>query len=268
MSKNKGRISSDNYTIKLVCQSHKDRPVFNLTELFGLTSFKWELVEEEITFTPITRLDPETIIIPKGVKMEFATKKENLDDIMTLLITQNSLALGNNATKKNFGLKTTKRTPLGINLRTDPKNNQFGEKDSQKLLRHVARGVSIFNNSNSVHYVYPTYDLVCTIKHLTVMDLSDYDLQLLEEEIIFKNVKLFAPTQSVTENSSDIEETFKGVAGWVELKESDNKQSKKENRFTQIVTEMVDFQFTNNKPESLEYLNRRITNPDNKNFIK
>lgn len=266
MSKNKGRISSDNYDIMLVLTSHPDKPIIYLSKDYGITGFKWELREEVIVTYPVTRLDAEVTVIPKGVDIEFATKKENLDDLMMLFLTQHALSLGRYATNENFGLKLMGNTMLGANLRTNPSNNKPEDQVKEgKRDNHVANGVSIFNNNSSVHYVTPTFDLIVRIKHFVVDTYTSTDVYTnLEEGFIFKNVKLFSPAQAVSENSSNIEESFKAFAGWVQILNT----SKKENRWTQYLTEMVSYQFTEKTPEKIPYLNRRIVNPNNKKFIK
>ncbi len=248
-TKNKGRLTSDNYQIILHIFINDKRESVDLTEKFGITSFDWESRDEIKVWKPITRIEPISEIIQNGFDLSFGSKKENMDDFMDLLLAQHSMYYGN-FFKQDFRYEEagfSEQAPIGINLRTDINKPQ-----------EVKDGSTIFDKFNMSTYVAPIYSLEVRIKHFNL----NKDGENIHEAILFKDVRFYKPFQKVSENSASIEEGFKGFASTV----IGLTGLKLESTMSRKVEKKINYEFT--KESQVTYFTRRVINGDNKNLIK
>ena len=235
--KNSGRLSSDNYSIVLVFK-RLDNKMLDLTEHFGITNFEWESRDEITIRNPITRIDPIAILTQNGVDFSLESKKENLDDLMDLLLSQQNLYYGAGADGKKPTIS------LGANKRSNSSA--------------IKNGVSIFNDVSSKNTVAPIYDLIIKISHYDI----DGDSENKTELLTFKDVIFYKPFQRVSENSSSISEGFKGFASRIIT----GGGTKDISTFNDIVEKTFLEEF--NTEKDAEDFPRRVINPDNNDLIE
>lgn len=239
-SKNRSRITSDSYDITLIFKNHNNLTL-NLTDHFGITNFEWESRDEIIVKKPITRLEPIAIVSQNGIDITFESKKENLGDLLDLLISQQNLYYGSGTDGRKIVAS------LGANKRTDTSNQSL-----------IKEGTSIFSGQGR-YYATPKYDLLVKIRHHS-LDSSNTSVF---EQMIFKDVTFYKPYQKVSENSPSIIEGFKAFASRLV---KDENSTKKGSTFDEIVEKSLNSEFE--RRSEPEKYHRIIINPDNKDLVE
>lgn len=239
---NKARITADNYELELISRvkvgsnSYADEEkIFYLTRDYGVTSFGWDSRDELIVKKPVTRLEPISCVEQNGFDLDFKFNKENLDDLMQLMLRQH---------QHYYGTLNTDGTPnpyIGVN------------RTSSEVLEKGTINSDLSNTSNFVgngnQFIVPTYDLRVKIKHYIFSNNRT-------ESILFQNVTLYKPYQKVSENSSFIEEGFKAFASTVDIE----KAVAENNNFFDNVIKNVDYY--SSSPTG-KHIRRLVLNADN-----
>lgn len=201
----KTRLLSDNFNAYLIPKDSNGTPLngyaLNLGNL-GLKRIKWDMRTESIKFTPVTRRDEICIVKFMGFDFEFSFGKNSFD-MMYLMLGQHAYnhaqAFGLSLDNLSFKLQS-ESSDIGIQKRTE-------FKEGKQILSTVASNWDSQNRNIRTENISPKYDLKINIQHYNT----------LIESYLFKNFTLESGSQETEENSSDISESFKGHAGWVEL---------------------------------------------------
>lgn len=223
---NNARITADNYELELISRVKVGSNVFSdtekiiyLTRDYGVTSFSWDSRDELIVKKPCTRLEPISCVEQNGVDLDFKFNKENLDDIMQLMIRQHQHYYG------NIARDGSPNPSIGVN------------KTSEEIVEKGTLNSDLSNstnfNGNGNQYIVPTYDLRVKIKHYIYSRNRS-------ESILFRNVTLYKPYQRTSENSAFIEEGFKGFASTIDIENLVDEA----NNYYDLVTNNVDYYST------------------------
>lgn len=197
------RLLSDNYNAYLIPKrangSRIDDLALNLGEL-GLKEVSWEARDEVNIFKPITRREEICIVECNGFDFDLKFGK-NSSDLMYLWLGQHALYHG-----QKFGLdvekKTFRRESEAVKLGEQLKTPNFRQENIK-----ISDVVSVWHDLIRHENLVPTYDLKINIQHFNTLIETYY----------FKEFSFYKPKQNVSENSSEIEESVKGFASWVEL---------------------------------------------------
>jgi hypothetical protein len=254
-NKNRARILSDNYIVKLyfkVGEKYLPETGLNLTELYGLTEFSYEVDDEIVIKKPVTRLEPIVTLKQKGANLDFTFIREEIPEndgfgsIINLLLSQYSILFNGMGTidkpEKTSNLGTGNYKVLGQHFYTDLKN------PSDRISRF------------SEPLKYAGIQAECKIE----VRLKNYSTSANFEGVDFYAVTLYHLSEKVSENSSFVINSFKGYACYLERAYEGNGTIP--NYFGNRVYETIDDVLKGVlNPSSLDYYVRRvIRNPSNK----
>lgn len=242
----KTRYLSDNYNCYLIAHLCNKDIEIDLSE-YSLKSVKWDSRSEIEIWKPCTSKVEESRVIEKGFDFDLSWAK-NSSDMMNLLLDQY-----NNYHTIYSHKDTSQIKNVEMQFRTDSIKVKGG-------LSSVNHAFQKPDNSNDleVSYITPTF----TFKEVITDNITGQ-----QEIVYFRKFKMYKPSRSTSQNSSDIEESLKGFASIIERPKA-NMFLINEN-VRDLSWDLLYEQFQVKTSE--QYLasnDRMILNPDNKDLYK
>lgn len=243
----RNRILSDNYVVWLEGEISQDnnysKPFtfkINLSD-YGLKSFKWESRDEIETRNVCTRLEEIATVKHKGYDIELAWQK-NAPDLMKIALDQHDMQYGKTKPiDSNLSTSTQMRTEL----------SKVGSPSEKKNI--ISTSKSILDNSR-IFYNQPKFKILVEIQHINTQ----------KEKYEFIDVSLYKPSQNVSDNSSEIEESIKVFSPILNNISDISPYNPITNS---LAYKMLDRYMTQNPPsEGLGELDRKIIHSDLRNL--
>lgn len=245
----RNRILSDNYVVWLKGRISKGDNYLtpytveiNLSD-YGLKGFKWESRDEIETRNVCTRLEEIATVRHKGYDIELSWQK-NAPDLMRIMLDQHAMQYGNlyNETA-NVSTSYQRRTDL----------SKIGSPSEKKNIISTSQPL-VINNNERIYYVQPKFSLLVEIQHVSTK----------KEIYEFIDVLLYKPSQSVSDNSSEIEESIKAFSPIINNLSIIDPYK---NDIYFLAQNMLNRYMTQNPPsEGLGQLDRKIIHSDLRNL--
>lgn len=250
----KNRVLSDNFRITLLPISNFSTPDttiypdfktkgIQLTE-FSFTEFSWEARDEITVWKPAGNLMENCRVERLGFNIEMKWSK-NSCDLMQFMFDHHVKYYGGNTS-----------VPFNANDRTAVDAERIWRStfltqkdDAQACETPSNEGQSIFDSYVLRHdlrsiYLSPRFDLLISIRHYNGAD----------EDYVFRSVRFFKPSQRVSQNSSEIEETCMAFSPLA------FKKSVPTNKFHNIVGSMLEYMLRKSPDGSTDFSDRFIIN--------
>jgi len=242
----KTRYLSDNYNCYLIAHLINKDIEIDLSE-YSLKSVKWDSRSELETWKPCTSKIEHSRVIQKGFDFDLSWAK-NSSDMMNLLLDQynnyHTIYSHSNSSQTKF---------TSTQMRTESNQVKGGLSSVNHNFQKPAN-----SNDLEVAYITPTF----TFKQVITDDTTGQ-----QEITYFRNFKMYKPSLSTSQNSSDIEESLKGFASSID-KPKNNIFLINEN-VRDLSWDLLYEQFVLKTTEQyLSTNDRMILNPDNTDLYK
>lgn len=255
----RARVLSDNYNAYIIqIKDNKENIVLNLGD-YGLKEVKWEARDELIVKKPCTRREEIAHVHIKGFDLDFHFAK-NSSDIMKMLLDQHIAYYGGMNLNRS-ALEDTKNRVNKLMIQERTAQKELGDITlskvgaDKKITSSPATSFSIAENDLSPTYVVPYFDVRINIQHHS-KSVESYQ---------FKQVSFYKPSQSTSENGSEIIESIRAFAVTVELVGQHVSSPNAEKIIHEQLSIMLATKVDTNK---LQYHDRKIINQDNLNLYK